>query len=359
MALECEDFKLEQRAYVKIRTLLQISHTDIYKDLMEVYNDRALPYSTIVDWARRFSEGRESIEDRPRAGRPISGTSDKCVLEVSAILEEDPHISLVEIGNAVGVSTGTAHAIVHDNLQLRKVCARWVPHALTQAQKTKRVQCAKKFLSDFDRTDSRRLFEIVTGDETWVRYSKPLSKEANKIWIAKGQDPPMIPRHDFRNPKVMYCIFFDSYGPVCQICVPKNTTITGSFYLNECLSEVEKFYHNRRPRTGTRGLRLLHDNARPHKTKLVREKLESMRVVELDHPPYSPDLAPCDFWLFPKLKKHLSGRKFESRAHLGSAIFQYMKAIPREDFKKVFLDWIKRLKLVIQHQGEYFEKLQH
>ena len=168
---------------------------------------------------------------------------------------------------------------------------------------TKRVQCAKKFLSDFDRTDSRRLFEIVTGDETWVRYSEPLSKEANKIWIAKGQDPPMIPRHDFRNPKVMYCIFFDSYGPVCQICVPKNTTITGSFYLNECLSEVEKFYHNRRPRTGTRGLRLLHDNARPHKTKLVREKLESMRVVELDHPPYSPDLAPCDFWLFPKLKK--------------------------------------------------------
>ena len=120
MALECEDFKLEQRAYVKIRTLLQISHTDIYKDLMEVYNDRALPYSTIVDWARRFSEGRESIEDRPRAGRPISGSSDKCVLEVSAILEEDPHTSLVEIGNAVGVSTGTAHTIVHDNLQLRK-----------------------------------------------------------------------------------------------------------------------------------------------------------------------------------------------------------------------------------------------
>ena len=104
--------------------------------------------------------------------------------------------------------------------------------------------------------------------------------------------------------------------------------------MNECLSEVEKFYHNRRPKTGTRGLRLLHDNARPHKTKLVREKLESMRVVELDHPPYSPDLAPYEFWLFPKLKKHLSGRKFESRAHLGSAIFQYKKAIPREDFKK-------------------------
>ena len=186
MASESADFKIDQRAYVKIRTLLQISSTDIHKDLMEVYNDRTLPCSTTVDWARRFREGRESIEDKPRAGRPISGVSDKCVLEVSALLEEDIHISLMEIANAVGVSTGTAHTIVHDNLQFRKICARWVPHALTQAEKTKRVQCIQKLLSDFDRTDSRRLFEIVTGDETWVRYTEPFSKEANKVWEAKG-----------------------------------------------------------------------------------------------------------------------------------------------------------------------------
>ena len=193
MASESADFKIEQRAYVKIRTLLQFSPTDIHKDLIEVYNDRTLPYSTIVDWTRRFREGRESIEDKPRAGKPISGASDKCVLEVSELLEEDPHISLVEIANAVGVSTGTAHTIVRDNLQFRKICARWVPHALTQAQKTKRVQCAQKLLSDFDRTDSRSLFEIVTGDETWVCYSEPLSKEANKVWVAKGPGPTNDP----------------------------------------------------------------------------------------------------------------------------------------------------------------------
>ena len=54
MASESADFKIEQRAYVKIRTLLQVSPTDIHKDLMEVYNDRTLPYSRIVDWTRRF-----------------------------------------------------------------------------------------------------------------------------------------------------------------------------------------------------------------------------------------------------------------------------------------------------------------
>ena len=81
MTSESADFKIERRAYVKIRTLIQFSRTDIHKDLMDVY-DMTLPYSTIVDWARRFREGRESIEDKPRAGWPISGASDKCVLEV-------------------------------------------------------------------------------------------------------------------------------------------------------------------------------------------------------------------------------------------------------------------------------------
>ena len=117
--------KLEQRVYVKIRTLLKVSATNIHKDLLEVYHDGALPYSTVVDWARRFREGRESIEDEPRAGRPLSSASDSSALEIPALLEEDPHISLVEIANAVGVSTGTAHTIVRENLQLRKVCARW------------------------------------------------------------------------------------------------------------------------------------------------------------------------------------------------------------------------------------------
>ena len=147
--------------------------------------------------------------------------SDKNILEVSALLE-DPHITLVEIADAVGISTGTAQAIVHDNMQFRKICARWVPHSLTQAQKANRVRCVTKLLSEFNQANYKR-FEIVTGDETWVRYSVPLSKERNKVWVAKGQDPPMIPRHDFRDPKVMYCIFFDSSGPVCQICLPNFT----------------------------------------------------------------------------------------------------------------------------------------
>ena len=84
-------------------------------------------------------------------------------------------------------------------------------------------------------------------------------------------------------------------------------------------------------------MKLLHDNARPHKTKQVKAKIASMGMVELEHPPYSPDLAPCDFYLFPKLKEYLSGRYFDTNEALGSAIFQYLNLVPPEDYIKKYL----------------------
>ena len=88
-----------------------------------------------------------------------------------------------------------------------------------------------------------------------------------------------------------------------------------------------KYFLSRRPATGLRGVRLLHDNASSHKAAIVREYLKQEKVVELPHPPYSPDLAPCDS----RLKKHLAGRKYQTRKNLGSAIFQCLNSIPRKD----------------------------
>ena len=71
----------------------------------------------------------------------------------------------------------------------------------------------------------------------------------------------------------------------------------------------------------------------------------------------SPDLAPCDFFLFPRLKNHLAGRKYQTSKNLSSAIFQCLNSIPRKDYENTFENWIKRLKLCASHGGEYFEGL--
>ena len=97
----------------------------------------------------------------------------------------------------------------------------------------------------------------------------------------------------------------------------------------------------------------------PHKCEVVMSFLASEKVRVLNHPPYSPDLSPCDFFLFPRLKKMLSGNKYTSRSSLGSAIYQCLQQIhvPKEDYLSAFRDWVKRLQKCVSVKGEYFEGL--
>ena len=84
-------------------------------------------------------------------------------------------------------------------------------------------------------------------------------------------------------------------------------------------------YNKKRPSKGWSVVHLLHDNASSHKCEVVKSFLSSEKVKVLNHPPYSPDLGPCDFFLFPRLKKMLSGNKYTSRSSLGSAIYQCLQ----------------------------------
>ena len=91
--------------------------------------------------------------------------------------------------------------------------------------------------------------------------------------------------------------------------------------------------------------------------RLLRLFFGSKKVKVLNHPPYSPDLSPCDFFLFPRLKKILFGNKYTSRSSLGSAIYQCLQQIQKEDYLPAFRDWVKRLQKCVSVKGEFFESL--
>ena len=232
-----------------------------------------------------------------------------------------------------------------------------MPYSLSEAQKKLRVECCQKLLLQFEKCYVRRLYEIATIDVTWIYYSQPKSKEKSKCWLHPDEPRPKKPRPDFRAKKVMYAIAFDAFGPVAQVCVPKGQNVTGNFYCTQVLTEVKKHYTESRPRTGPRGIKLLHDNASSHNTKQVAAYIEDIGMQTLNHPPYSPDLNPCDFWLFSKLKSHLSGKEFTSRMEIGFAINKYLKSIPQTEYKKTFHCWLDRLKECIRVKGDYFENI--
>ena len=113
----------------------------------------------------------------------------------------------------------------------------------------------------------------------------------------------------------------------------------------------------RRLAIGLRGLCFIHDKAPAHKCVLVQDFLKEEKVVQLSHPPYSPDLSPCDFFLFPLLKKTLFGHCYESRSALGSAIYQCLQGKPKKAYFSAFTECILTLEMCVSVKGVYFEGL--
>ena len=195
----------------------------------------------------------------------------------------------------------------------------------------------------YDKCDPRRLEEIVTGEETWICHFQPDSKAENKVWVSSEGDRPVIARRCKTTNRMLYVIFFDSKGRVLQIPVPKGSSITGKFYRESVLTQLVDFYQKRKPRTGVCSIKLLHDNAPAHKSATVQEYLKESGLDVLYHHPYSPDLSPCDFWLFPRLKEMLAGHRFESHCGIGSAVYHCLQHIPKEDYRVVFRKWVDRI----------------
>ncbi|VVC33042.1 Transposase, type 1 [Cinara cedri] len=101
---------------------------------------------------------------------------------------------------------------------------------------------------------------------------------------------------------------------------------------------------------------ILHqDNAPAHNALSVKQYLAGKRTPVLEHAPYSPDLAPCDFILFPKMKSALKGTRSESMEAVKQKTAELLKALTNEDFQHCFDQWKKRMEMCVARGGEYIE----
>ena len=99
-----------------------------------------------------------------------------------------------------------------------------------------------------------------------------------------------------------------------------------------------------------------HDNAPSHRASTTQETIDRRSIEVLGHPPISPDLAPCNFFWFPTLKKILRGRQFDNVADLQRAVQSAIASLGPSAYKNCFYSWIKRCIKCILFKGEYFEK---
>lgn len=168
--------KCEQRAVIRFFHKKQKSASDIHKELMEVYGRNAISYVMVWKWCKKFEEGRTEVHDEQRSGRP-SVITEELVDNVQAKIQEDRRVKISELcDHFPAVSRGTMHEIVRNCLGYKKICARWVPHQLTDDHLSKRMGSCLEMLTRYHNEGEEFLDRLITCDETWVSYITPESK---------------------------------------------------------------------------------------------------------------------------------------------------------------------------------------
>ena len=99
-----------------------------------------------------------------------------------------------------------------------------------------------------------------------------------------------------------------------------------------------------------------HDNTPCHTSLLVRQFLSNKNITVCPYPPYSPYLAPCEFWIFPKIKMTLKVKRFESIHDIEAATTSQLKTLTKQGFQKCFRKWQERWDNCVRSYWEYFER---
>ena len=148
---------------------------------------------------------------------------------------------------------------------------------------------------------------LVTCDESWIFCYDPETKRQSSQWKYAGSSRPKKARQSKSIHKLLMIPFFDSTGMIYMHWVPTGQTVT--------------------------------------------DYLTKMGTKTVPHPPYSLDLAPCDFWLFPKLR----GCRYERIEEMKEDLTKVIDMLTQEDFHGAFQKLLEQYNKCIAAGGGYFE----
>lgn len=345
----------ESRHVIKFLTLQGKTYNEVHDSMVDVYGDKAPSAATCFRWHREFERGRETVTDESRCGRPKSATDRLHIEIVKKILDEDRRQTVRQVANRAGISRMSAFRIIHDDLEMTRVCARFVPRFLTDQHRRRRVEASTRNLEKYDEERSKFFKGITTQDETWLHHYEPESKDQSSQWRTREEGAPIKFKAVASAGKVMSSVFWDSKGILIDDYLEDKNTVTGVYYAKEIEDLRESIKEKRRGKL-TSGVLYLQDNAPAHTSHIATAAIRLAGFDLLDHPAYSPDLAPSDFHLFPKLKKDIRGKHYESNSEVISVVKDWYDRQSEEFWLEAFEKLIGRYEKCIELEGHYVEK---
>ncbi|UYV77765.1 CLCN3 [Cordylochernes scorpioides] len=230
--------------------------------LEEIYSDHALSKSQCYRWFKKYQSGDFELDNEPH-GKPPQKFEDA---ELQALLDEDSTQMQEKLAKQLQVSQAS-HEHSYEML-------------------------------DSVRDDPNLLQRVITGDEAWVYGYDVETKAQSSQWKLPHEPRPKKARQVRSNVKVLLTVFFDCRGVVHHEFLPQGRTVNKEYYLQVMRNLREAIRQKRPDLWKNKNWLLHHDNAPAHTSLLVRDFLAKNNTLMMPQPPYSPDLALCDFFLF-------------------------------------------------------------
>ncbi|PNF29350.1 hypothetical protein B7P43_G07837 [Cryptotermes secundus] len=239
--------------------------------MLPVYGGKCLSSKAVHNWVDKFPQVRSKVVDCVRSGLPVEIATEATVQRVEELIRVDRRIT--EEMNRMGLS---------------------LQHLLRYVEEGEDL-----------------LNTIITGDESWVHIYEPDSNCASMHWKY-----PTSLSGSTKNFKVtssagkfMLAAFCDSQGVLSVHFQNRGENMNFASY-REVLLKMRDAIRRKRPCQLAKGLLLHHDNAGPHTCRATQERIQELQWELLEHPPYSPDLAPSDFHLSDPLRDDPDGKSF-------------------------------------------------
>lgn len=232
---------------------------------------------------------------------------------------------------------------------MRKKYGKWVPHKLTEDQKDFRALCCRVNLQTYQKTKSL-LERTLSIDETWVKLYMEPDRNQRGQWLRKDEEAEPAVVEDIHGNKRMLIMAMDFDGIAFYELLPEKQTVTADVYISFLKKHLNKWLRGK----DSRHVWLLHDNATPHKARIVKDYLAEKGISTWDQPGYSPDISPLDFCCFGQLKRELRGINHHSWSEFESNLKQAVKKLNNEGRMNGIQQLPSKWKSVINSEGMYF-----
>jgi hypothetical protein len=176
------------------------------------------------------------------------------------------------------------------------------------------------------------------------------------MWVASWDDADDIERPSHFRQKTMLTIFFNGTGEYKMAILPLGQKMNRTSFMECVIGPLTEVCYPEGRKSHERRVMVHSDNAPIHNTEEIQEHLTDFGFKRMEHPPYSLDLASCDFYLFSVMKENFSGQCFESVDELFFAFEAFLRGLSADFLQTVFLEWERLFRVFCDNRGEYVEQ---